>query len=104
MSVKFPFFGGGFFGGGGSADFIFMGARIFLKKNKGNPEKKQGFFSARNPIQSLEQESENYKSKEIENGLEGQGQDNFRIQTLLRIGRQICMHLQCWEVLPFFTI
>ena len=30
MSVKFPFFGGGL-GGGGSADFIFMGARIFLK-------------------------------------------------------------------------
>ena len=30
MSVKFPFFGGGFGGGGGSADFIFMGARIFL--------------------------------------------------------------------------
>ena len=31
MSVKFPFFGGGFWGGGGgSADFIFMGARIFL--------------------------------------------------------------------------
>ena len=29
MSVKFPFFGGGF-GGWGSADFIFMGARIFL--------------------------------------------------------------------------
>ena len=29
MSVKFPFFGGGFLGGG-SADFIFMGARIFL--------------------------------------------------------------------------
>ena len=28
MSVKFPFFGGGL--GGGSADFIFMGARIFL--------------------------------------------------------------------------
>ena len=27
MSVKFPFFWGG---GGGSADFIFMGARIFL--------------------------------------------------------------------------
>ena len=27
MSVKFPFFGGG----GGSADFIFMGARIFLR-------------------------------------------------------------------------
>ena len=27
MSVKLPFFGGGF-GGGGSADFIFMGARI----------------------------------------------------------------------------
>ena len=30
MSVKFPFFGGVFLGGGGgSADFIFMGARIF---------------------------------------------------------------------------
>ena len=28
MSVKFPFFGGGGLGGG-SADFIFMGARIF---------------------------------------------------------------------------
>ena len=31
---KFPRFGGGgilgFWGGGGSADFIFMGARIFL--------------------------------------------------------------------------
>ena len=29
---KIPFFGGGIFGGGrgGSADFIFMGARIFL--------------------------------------------------------------------------
>ena len=34
MSVKFPFFGGGFFGGGGSADFIFMGARIFLTKGR----------------------------------------------------------------------
>ena len=33
MSVKFPFFGGGF-GGGGSADFIFMGARIFLKRGR----------------------------------------------------------------------
>ena len=33
MSVKFPFFGG-VLGGGGSADFIFMGARIFLKKEK----------------------------------------------------------------------
>ena len=31
MSVKFPFLGGGLGGGGGSADFIFMGARIFLK-------------------------------------------------------------------------
>ena len=31
MSVKFPFFGGVFWGGGGSADFIFMGARTFLK-------------------------------------------------------------------------
>ena len=31
MSVKFPLFGGGFEGGGGgSAGFIFMGARIFL--------------------------------------------------------------------------
>ena len=30
MSVKFPFFGGGGLWGGGSADFIFMGARIFL--------------------------------------------------------------------------
>ena len=30
LSVKFPFFGGGVLGGGGSADFIFMGARIFL--------------------------------------------------------------------------
>ena len=31
MSVKFPFFlGGGLGGGGGSADFIYMGARIFL--------------------------------------------------------------------------
>ena len=29
MSVKFPFFGGVL--RGGSADFIFMGARIFLK-------------------------------------------------------------------------
>ena len=33
MSVKFPFFGAGFGGGGwGSADFIFTGARIFLRK------------------------------------------------------------------------
>ena len=30
MSIKFRIFGGGFGGGGGSADFIFMGARIFL--------------------------------------------------------------------------
>ena len=30
MSVKFLLLGGGV-GGGGSADFIFMGARIFLK-------------------------------------------------------------------------
>ena len=29
MSIKFRVLGGGF-GGGGSADFIFMGARIFL--------------------------------------------------------------------------
>ena len=32
MSVKFLLFRGVFLGGGGSADFIFMGARIFLKK------------------------------------------------------------------------
>ena len=33
MSIKFLLLGGGYFGfgGGGSADFIFMGARIFLK-------------------------------------------------------------------------
>ena len=34
MSIKFLVLGGGGilgFGGGGSADFIFMGARIFLK-------------------------------------------------------------------------
>ena len=35
MSIKFLLLGGGgyfgFWGGGGSADFIFMGARIFLK-------------------------------------------------------------------------
>ena len=38
MSVKFPFFGGGgFLGGVGSADFIFMGARIFLKKVSKSP-------------------------------------------------------------------
>ena len=35
MSVKFPFFGGGVLGGGGGADFIFMGARIFLKFSPG---------------------------------------------------------------------
>ena len=29
MSIKFRVFWGGGFGGGGSADFIFMGARIF---------------------------------------------------------------------------
>ena len=33
MSIKFLVLGGGYFGfwGGGSADFIFMGARMFLK-------------------------------------------------------------------------
>ena len=33
MSIKFLVLGGGILGlgGGGSADFIFMGARIFLK-------------------------------------------------------------------------
>ena len=30
MSIKFRVLDGGFGGGGGSADFIFMGARIFL--------------------------------------------------------------------------
>ena len=37
MSVKFIVLGGGYFGfgGGGSADFIFMGARIILKFAKG---------------------------------------------------------------------
>ena len=30
-----PFRGGGVCGGGGSADFIFMGARIFLKMGNG---------------------------------------------------------------------
>ena len=30
VSVKFLLFRGGLGGGGGSADFIFMGARIFL--------------------------------------------------------------------------
>ena len=33
MSIKFRVLGGGVWGGGGgSADFIFMGARIFLTK------------------------------------------------------------------------
>ena len=32
MSIKFRVLGGFLGGGGGSADFIFMGARIFLKK------------------------------------------------------------------------
>ena len=39
MSVKFLVLGGGYFGfwgGGGSADFIFMGARIFLKSFPAN--------------------------------------------------------------------
>ena len=34
MSIKFRVLGGGFIGGG-SADFIFMGARIFLNKGEG---------------------------------------------------------------------
>ena len=37
MSIKFRVLGGGVWGGGGSADFIFMGARIFLKLE---PDKK----------------------------------------------------------------
>ena len=42
MSIKFLVLGGGgyfgFWGGGGSADFIFMGARIFLRNpGLGNP-------------------------------------------------------------------
>ena len=32
MSIKFRVLGGVLGGGGGSADFIFMGARIFLKE------------------------------------------------------------------------
>ena len=36
MSVKFLLLGGGVLGGGGSADFIFMGARIFLIKGVSN--------------------------------------------------------------------
>ena len=32
---KIPLFGGGVWGGGGSADFIFMGARIFLSLGRG---------------------------------------------------------------------
>ena len=37
MSIKFFVFGGGGildFGGGGGADYIFMGARIFLKNGE----------------------------------------------------------------------
>ena len=38
MSIKFCVLGGGFGGvwGGGSADFIFMGARIFLSQTQEN--------------------------------------------------------------------
>ena len=36
-----PFQGGGVWGGGGSADFIFMGARIFLKKINRKTKKKE---------------------------------------------------------------
>ena len=34
---KIPLLGGGGVGGGGSADFIFMGARIFLRSGHSNP-------------------------------------------------------------------
>ena len=40
MSIKFLVLGGGVFwvfGGGGSADFIFMGARIFLSEGSLRP-------------------------------------------------------------------
>ena len=36
-----PFKGGGVGGGGGSADFIFMGARIFLKFCKGDKKRER---------------------------------------------------------------
>ena len=43
MPIKFLVLGGGgifgfFFLGGGSADFIFMGARIFLKVRQDSPK------------------------------------------------------------------
>ena len=37
MSIKFLLLGGGGVWGGGSADFIFMGAGIFLTKITGRP-------------------------------------------------------------------
>ena len=52
MSVKFPFFGVFFLGGGGSADFIFMGARIFLKvlkRGQQTPEKQGNHFETPTP-------------------------------------------------------
>ena len=52
VSVKFPVFGGGFWGGGGgSADFIFMGARIFLKLS--GMTTKWGFGVAMLPVGAL---------------------------------------------------
>ena len=46
MSIKFLVLGGAVIlglGGGGSADFIFMGARIFLKMSLKSPSWKAGF-------------------------------------------------------------
>ena len=48
MPIKFRIWGGGayfgFFLGGGSADFIFMGARIFLKNEAANGGRSLVFF------------------------------------------------------------
>ena len=61
--------------GGGSADFIFMGARIFLIKaypvrpflvfEKGleNPPEKQGCFIPTKPLESLQKKAKPLKQK-----------------------------------------
>ena len=48
MPKKFLVLGGGYFGfwGGGGADFIFMGARIFLRKVREGAEKRRGRWGA----------------------------------------------------------